>query len=170
MENKKLDTVNICSIKKESIVDGYGFRYVIFTQGCRHNCKGCFNTSTHTFNTGKNMSLSQALQEIKENKLIDGITLSGGDPFEQSEKLVEFARTVKKENLTIWAYTGYTFEELLMDFNKYKLLKEVDVLVDGKFDISLKDETLVFRGSTNQRIIDVQKSLYQNKIILQKMD
>lgn len=160
--------INICSIKRESIVDGYGFRYVIFTQGCKHHCKGCFNPDTHSFDTKKLVDTNELLKEIKDNHMIDGVTLSGGDPFEQSKNLIDFVQKIKKENLTIWAYTGYTFEELLIDFEKYRLLKEIDILVDGKFDINLKDETLVFRGSRNQRVIDVQKALQHNQIVLFK--
>lgn len=167
------DLIKICKIIPDSIVDGLGFRYVIFTQGCKHDCRGCFNPSTHDFNSGVSISSDEILNDLESNlELIKGITLSGGDPFEQSEALVPLVKEIKNKfpQLDIWAYSGYTIDLLINDNNKYLLLKEIDVLVDGKFDIELKDVRLKFKGSTNQRIIDVKKTLETNEIQLYKLE
>ena len=159
--------IRIHDIISESIVDGPGFRYVIFSQGCKHHCKECFNPSTHDFKGGYLKDIDEILNEIKSNEeLLRGVTFSGGDPFEQTKEFTELAKRIRQlnNNLDIWSYTGYTFEQIIKDPDKLNLLKQLDVLVDGRFDINLKDETLFFRGSSNQRIIDVQKSLKNNVI------
>lgn len=155
----------------DSIVDGPGLRMVIWTQGCIHNCKGCHNPQTHILNEGYEVNTSEVIDKIKSLKLQRGITLSGGEPFLQPEALEEVAREAKSRGLDVWAYTGYTFEQLLDKNNKsyfknLNLLRQVDVLVDGKFIEEKRDISLKFRGSSNQRIIDVQKSLNNNKVLL----
>lgn len=157
-------------IQTDSIVDGEGIRTVIWTQGCSHNCEGCHNPKTHSFDDGILMDVDELLKQIDSLEYQDGITLSGGDPFFQVKPCILIAKRAKKNGLNVWAYTGFTFDELIKmkesneDLNE--LLKYIDVIVDGKFDINKKSLNCKFRGSTNQRIIDVQKSLKDNKVIL----
>lgn len=152
-------------ITRDSIVDGPGLRAVIWTQGCRHKCQGCHNPSTHDLNGGFQMEVKDIIEELSDLKLHRGITFSGGDPFEQPNLCLEIARASKDMGLDIWCYTGYTFEELINKRGrKYKegwieFLKHIDVLIDGPFILEKKNLLLKFRGSENQRIIDVKKSL-----------
>lgn len=155
----------------DSIVDGPGLRMVIWTQGCIHNCKGCHNPQTHTLNEGYEVDTEEVIDKIKSLKLQKGITLSGGEPFLQPEALEKVAKEAKSKGLDVWAYTGFTFEQLLDKnnesyFKNLNLLRNVDVLVDGKFIEEKKDISLKFRGSSNQRIIDVGRSLKNNKVFL----
>lgn len=156
-------------LQSDSIVDGEGLRMVIWTQGCSHNCKGCHNQSTHSFDGGYLKDIEELKQEIKSLKNQDGITLSGGDPIFQTDACLEIAKFCQAENLTVWCYTGFTFEQLLTmsetNPNLLELLKNIDVLVDGRFIIEQKSFEVQFRGSKNQRIIDVQKSLKQNETV-----
>jgi anaerobic ribonucleoside-triphosphate reductase activating protein len=147
------DKLRIAGIVDESIVDGPGIRLVVFTQGCRHNCKGCHNKHTHDFNGGYEISIQDIIDRVKSNPLLDGITLSGGDPFEQGKSCSILAKEVKKLGLSIVTYTGYTYEELLERKEAKDLLSSTDILIDGEFDITKKDLTLPFRGSSNQRIL-----------------
>lgn len=161
--------VRLAGIAYESLVNGPGIRRVFFAQGCRHNCKGCFNPSTHCFKGGELRDISVLIHDIKNNPLIQGVTFSGGDPFEQAEAFGHMAYKIKELNLNIWCYTGYTFEYILNNVdNKYwqELLRNIDVLVDGKFEEDKKDQGLRFRGSKNQRIIDVKKSLQYGNITI----
>lgn len=155
--------LRIAGIIKESIVDGPGIRLVVFTQGCRHHCVGCHNPETHSFDSGTFMETDEIIQLIKKNPLLDGITLSGGDPFEQAEACAELAVKVKKLGLNVITYTGYTFEDLVKGFSMKKGWKELihatDLLVDGRFVIEKRNLLLKFKGSENQRIIDVRESL-----------
>lgn len=158
-------------ITYDSIVDGPGLRAVIWTQGCNHNCKGCHNPQTHDTCGGHIVDSLKIISEINKLRLHRGITLSGGEPFMQSEALLDVAKECKNLNLDVWAYTGYTFEDLTDKknpnyFNNINLLRNIDVLVDGRFIETKKDITLRFRGSSNQRIIDVKKSLENKRIHL----
>lgn len=168
--------LKVAGIENNSIVDGEGWRYVIFTQGCSHKCKGCHNEHTWDFNGGREFDEERALEEISNNLLLDGITLSGGDPFFQARDLIQFTKKVKQLGLTVWAYTGFNFEEFLLFRNNCKcdsrineymieLLSYVDVLVDGRFIESKKSMECKYRGSTNQRIIDVKASLKNNEVV-----
>lgn len=155
-------------IVKESITDGLGIRYTIFAQGCKHNCFGCHNPESHSFNGGYTVSIDEIMGEIKESHLIDGITFSGGDPFYQPEAFLELAKRIKNEvgHLSIWAYTGFIYEELIKN-NKYKeLLTYIDVLVDGRYVEGLRSLELKFKGSSNQRLIDVQKTIGSKMVTL----
>lgn len=157
----------------ESIVDGPGLRAVIWTQGCIHNCKDCHNPQTHDLNGGFEIDTDEICTQIQKLKLHKGVTFSGGEPFLQSEALIEVAKKCKNLGLDIWVYTGYSFEQLIdkknpLYFNNINLLRNIDVLVDGKFLYDKKDISLIFRGSSNQRIIDVKKTLEANKICLNK--
>lgn len=154
-----MEQLRIAGIEEESIVDGPGIRMVIFTQGCNHNCIGCHNTETHSFDGGKLIDIEDIINMVKENSLLDGITLSGGDPFEQALECSILARKVKELGLNVVTYSGYTFEDILVDEKFRQLLLQTDILIDGKFNISQKSLMLPFRGSSNQRIIDVKKYL-----------
>lgn len=159
--------IRIAGIVNDSIVDGPGFRLSVFTQGCIHDCLGCHNPKTHDFNGGYDIDTDAILLQAKENILLDGVTLSGGEPFCQAEACAKIARGSKKIGLNVWCYTGYTFEELLEGCKEWhELLREIDVLVDGRFEIEKKSLDCRFRGSSNQRLIDVQASLANGKTIL----
>lgn len=150
-------------LQQDSIVDGDGLRTVIWTQGCSHNCLGCHNPETHDFNGGFELDIEVLKEKLKNTKYQDGITLSGGDPFFQIPACLEIAKYCHTLNLNVWCYTGYTFEQLMMISKKntkvLEFLEQIDVLIDGRFDLSKKSLNVKFRGSTNQRIIDVKKSL-----------
>lgn len=148
----------------DSIVDGEGLRAVLWTQGCSHNCKGCHNPETHDFNKGKEVDTEEVKNLIKALTLQDGITLSGGDPFFQKEACTEIAKYAKSLGLNVWAYTGFLFEDLIKIEGMKELLKNIDVLIDGKFELENKSLNIKFRGSTNQRIINVPKSLKDGKV------
>lgn len=152
--------IRLSGIEKESIVDGPGLRYVLFSQGCIHNCPGCHNPQTHGFTGGETYDLEDLVREIEENPLLSGVTFSGGDPFNQAEAFSVLARMVKGRGLTIWSYTGYTIEELRSSKDPFQsaLLHQVDVLVEGRFVQSLRTLSKPFAGSSNQRIIDLKRS------------
>ena len=156
-------------IQTDSIVDGEGIRTVIWTQGCSHNCKGCHNPETHNFNDGFLVDVEDLKKEILEVPNQDGVTLSGGDPMYQPEAILEIAKFCQSQGLNVWCYTGFTFEELkqISKTNSHmnNLLQNIDVLVDGKFEQEQKSLNLYFKGSKNQRVLDVQESLKQNKPI-----
>ncbi len=164
-----MSRIKLSGIEPESIVDGPGFRFVLFTQGCRHNCEGCHNPQTHDPEGGYFEETDNLIPQIQKNPLIKGITLSGGEPFDQAEALLDFAEKVRALGYSIFAYSGYTFEQLLEGGKTreawIKLLEMCDTLVDGRFEISQRSLELVFRGSRNQRIIDVKKSLEAGKVI-----
>ncbi|NMA64828.1 MAG: anaerobic ribonucleoside-triphosphate reductase activating protein [Clostridiaceae bacterium] len=162
--------IRIAGIINESIVDGPGIRMVVFAQGCKHKCPGCHNPETHSFNGGKLVTVSSILEQAKKNPLLDGITFSGGDPFEQAEAFTILAREAKKLNLNIMTYTGYTYEYLVKNASRHRgwnsLLVETDILVDGKFEWSKKNLLLKFRGSENQRIIDINRTKAENRLVI----
>lgn len=160
--------LRIAGTVNDSIVDGPGIRFTVFTQGCPHNCKGCHNPETHDFNGGKDVDTADLLEKIKANPLLDGVTFSGGEPFMQADILADFAAEIKALGLNIITYTGFTFEELYVNRDKNgwgKLLEATDYLIDGKFEIEKKDWTIKFRGSNNQRYVDCQKSLTEGKVV-----
>ena len=154
--------IRIAGIAPESIVDGKGIRFVIFTQGCPHRCPGCHNPSTHSFNGGTTYDTEDIAKMFESSPLITGITLSGGEPFAQYEACMELAKRAKEANLSVWCYTGYEFWEVIDN----PLMKYIDVLVDGKFDESQKSLDLRFRGSLNQRVINVPKSFEMKETVL----
>ncbi|WP_294196568.1 anaerobic ribonucleoside-triphosphate reductase activating protein [uncultured Clostridium sp.] len=163
-------TVRLAGIAYESLVNGPGMRRVFFAQGCKHNCKGCFNPETHNFDGGEIMDMDELIKDVLDNPLLKGVTFSGGDPIEQAHSFSYMANIFKSSNLNIWCYTGYKFEDLLkkmeLDKSIKDLLNNIDVLVDGKFEINNKKEGLKFKGSSNQRIIDVKKSLESGEIVV----
>ena len=156
--------IRIAGLVPESFVDGDGIRFAIFMQGCRRNCAGCHNPETHDLNGGRLVDTEEIISAIKKNPLLDGITLTGGEPLLQVDAADELARAAKNFGLSVWCYTGCTFEKLPPE--AMSLLENVDVLVDGEFVESLRDLDLQFRGSRNQRIIDVKKTRRQKKIVL----
>ncbi|WP_299995266.1 anaerobic ribonucleoside-triphosphate reductase activating protein [uncultured Clostridium sp.] len=163
-------TVRLAGIAYESLVNGPGMRRVFFAQGCKHNCKGCFNPETHNFDGGEIMDMDKLIKDVLDNPLLKGVTFSGGDPIEQAHSFSYMANIFKSSNLNIWCYTGYKFEDLIkkmeLDKSIKDLLNNIDVLVDGKFEINNKKEGLKFKGSSNQRIIDVKKSLESGEIVV----
>lgn len=161
--------IYLAGVNKASLADGIGIRYTIFCSYCKHHCHNCHNEKYWELCSGKKTNIDDIYNDIVKLDYKPDITFSGGDPFFQAESFYELAKKIKHNtNLTIWCYTGFTFEEILNSENEYykKLLKSVDVLVDGKYIDSLSTKTLPFRGSSNQRIIDVKKSLKENKVIL----
>jgi anaerobic ribonucleoside-triphosphate reductase activating protein len=154
--------VRLSGIAYESLVNGPGMRRVFFSQGCRHNCEGCFNPETHDFNGGENRDMDELIKEVKDNPMLEGVTFSGGDPFERAEEFAYMAKNFKEQGLNIWSYTGYTYEFIMNSLDNRpdweEFLKHIDILVDGRFDQDRMDETIRFRGSSNQRIIDVKES------------
>lgn len=162
--------IRLSGIAYESLSNGPGMRRVLFSQGCLHECVGCFNPSTHSFCDGELKDMGILIDEIKNNPILKGVTFSGGDPLEQAEKFAYMAKKIKKLGLNIWCYTGYTYEYIVENFNNrqgfHELVKNIDVLVDGKFEIHKKNVRLKFRGSSNQRIIDVKASLSSGKVVV----
>ena len=126
---------------------------------------GCHNPESHDVNGGYLKDIEEILKEIDENPLLDGVTLSGGEPMLQVEALIELSKEIKKRNLNIVLYSGYTYEQIINDVNKKRLLELCDMLVDGKFELEKRSLSLLYRGSSNQRLINVQESLKQNRII-----
>lgn len=157
--------IRIAGTASDSIVDGPGLRYTVFTQGCPHHCEGCHNPQTHDFSGGRMADTEDMLEALDENPLLDGITLSGGEPFEQPLACLELARGAKQRGMTVWAYSGYTFEVLCRDNERKKLLEACDVLVDGPFVLSQRSLEVPWRGSRNQRLVDVQASLREGRVV-----
>lgn len=163
--------IRIAGVIKESIVDGPGIRYVIFTQGCPHNCKNCHNPETHNYNGGKKINIDLIINDILKNPLLQGVTISGGDPFVQANEVSKLVSKIKeKTNLNVIIYTGFTYEYLLKNANEQNnylsVLNTADILIDGKFDETLKDSTLLFRGSSNQKSINLKESIKNKKTVL----
>lgn len=158
--------LNISGLKQESLLDGDSMRTVIFFQGCSHGCKGCQNKETHSFNINTLMSIKSLIDYIESDILSDGVTFSGGCPMCQKnlDDLIFFAKEIKKLGKDIWCYCGEKYEEL--NDKQKEFLQYIDVLIDGKFEIENRNINLKFRGSTNQRIIDVKKSLQKKEVVL----
>lgn len=160
-------TLRILDIVEDTMVDGPGFRTSIYCAGCRHACPGCHNPQSWAFNGGKDMTVEQIMRIIEADPYAN-VTFTGGDPMYQAAGFAELARQVhRRTQKDIWCYTGFTFESLIHE-DQRELLGELDVLVDGPYIAAQRDEDLLFRGSRNQRIIDVQASLYSGEIILWK--
>ena len=155
---------------KESITDGPGIRYAVFAQGCPHYCTGCHNPESHSFTDGYLVKEDKLISEILKNPLLDGVTLSGGEPFMQADELAAIAAAVKAKGLNVIVFSGYTYEEILVLAKERKgytaLLQNTDILVDGRFDITRKSMNLRFRGSANQRAIDVPASFKSENVVL----
>ena len=161
-------TLRILDIVEDTMVDGPGFRTSIYCAGCGHACPGCHNPQSWSFGGGRDMTVEELMHDIERDPFTRGVTFSGGDPMYQAAGFAELARAIhQRTNKDIWCYTGFTFESLIHD-DQRELLSELDVLVDGPFIQSLRDESLCFRGSSNQRLIDVQASLYSGETVLWK--
>jgi anaerobic ribonucleoside-triphosphate reductase activating protein len=163
-----MQTIQLFGAADDSIVDGPGIRFAIFVQGCAHNCEGCHNPGALPFKGGGAVTVDDLWRRIKGNPLISGITLSGGEPFEQPEPLLELARRARAQGLNVWVYSGYRYEELLAGTpsdSARELLAACDVLVDGRYIAAQASYALKWRGSANQRIIDVAASLAAGEVI-----
>ena len=154
--------IRVCGIEPESIVDGPGFRYVLFVQGCPHHCKGCHNPESWDPAGGYDMTVRDIVDEVKARPNIKGVTFSGGEPFEQARALVDLARYLIGMGISVMSYSGYTLEELEEkaehDSAVGELLGMIDILVDGRYEEKLRNLTLVYCGSENQRVIDMKKT------------
>ena len=163
--------MNMAGFYDESISNGTGWRAVLFVSGCPHGCPGCHNKAAQNYNYGEKFNKEEIINRIKDNSILKGITISGGEPLckENMPEVLDFIKTVRKEkpNFNVWCYTGYTMEELVNRHDEItnNCLKEIDVLVDGEFVEAKKDPNLKFRGSSNQRILDVQKCIQEHSII-----
>ena len=154
-----MELLRIIGIYPETISDGYGLRYAIYFAGCAHRCPGCHNPESHDPRRGEPLTVERAetiCAAIAANPILDGVTLSGGDPLLQPEAMAAFLRLLKERTgQNVWCYTGYTLEECLADPARRECLRWIDTLVDGRYVEALRDLSLDFRGSSNQRIIDV---------------
>jgi anaerobic ribonucleoside-triphosphate reductase activating protein len=161
--------LKLAGIVKESVVDGPGIRMAVFVQGCPHHCPGCHNPTSHDPDGGFESTTENLLLQLKENHLASGITFSGGEPFDQAEAVALLAAEVKLLGKSVVTYTGYAFEHLMglgkQNIAVAKLLENTDILVDGPYMESQRDISLAFRGSANQRLIDVPETLRQGKIV-----
>ena len=168
--NDTAKTIRIFGVVSDSIVDGAGYRTAIFTQGCPHHCEGCHNPASHDLSGGTEWTLEDVEKKFTGNPLLDGITLSGGEPFLQPIPCAELARRAHGQGLTVWTFSGYAYEELLRRGEKdeaiHALLNETDVLVDGPFLLAERSLDLLYCGSRNQRVIDMQKTREKGEVVL----
>lgn len=163
---------NYAQIRKYDVANGFGIRVSIFCTGCTHKCPGCFNELYQDFNYGEKWTQAQTdlVVEYMKDPAVKGLTLLGGEPF-QNTWLVDVIREVKKQTgKEIWAYSGYIYDKLIQDEDRLEMLKECDILIDGPFIQELKDLKLRFRGSSNQRVIDVQKTLESGEVVVLDID
>ena len=167
--NQKL---RIAGTVNDSIVDGPGIRYTIFTQGCPHHCPGCHNPQTHVFAGGQDADVETILDEIFKNPILSGVTFSGGEPFCQAEALVPIAEAIKEKGKHLMIYTGYLLEHLqkMENAGVQRLLELADVIVDGPFILAEKNLTLSYRGSENQRVIDMVKTRKSGEVVLYRSE
>ena len=167
--NQKL---RIAGTVNDSIVDGPGIRYTIFTQGCPHHCLGCHNPQTHDFAGGQDADVEKILEEIFNNPILSGVTFSGGEPFCQAEALLPIAEAIKKKGKHLMIYTGYLLEHLqkMENAGVQRLLELADVIVDGPFILAEKNLTLSYRGSENQRVIDMVKTRKSGEVVLYRSE
>ncbi|MBR2300436.1 MAG: anaerobic ribonucleoside-triphosphate reductase activating protein [Bacteroidaceae bacterium] len=158
--------LSILEILEDTTVDGPGFRTAIYAAGCPNACVGCHNPQSWDIANGHTMSTQEILEIVLADPFAD-VTFTGGDPMFQPEGFAELAKAIKVcSNKNIWCYTGFTFENIIRNERLRALLQFVDVLVDGPFVQSLRDESLLFRGSSNQRLIDVRRSLEKGEVVL----
>lgn len=161
--------IRLAGMVGDSIVDGPGLRFTLFVQGCPHRCEGCHNPETHDFSAGRDADADKIYAKIRKNPMIKGVTFSGGEPFCQAAALAYLAEKLKTDGYHLLSFTGFTFEQLLKmsesDEGVKKLLPLLDVIIDGKFDISQRSLDLKYKGSRNQRTLDVPKSLAAGKAV-----
>lgn len=160
--------MKIYGLVQDSIVDGPGFRFSCFVQGCPHRCPGCHNPDSHDPSGGTDMTVDEVILKMLSNPLTDGLTLSGGEPFAQAGDCLTIAKAAHKHGLNVWAYSGWTYDDLLTEGtdDQKALLQELDVLIDGPFVLEQRSLSLIWRGSSNQRIIDVKASLAAGEVVL----
>lgn len=159
--------VQVSGVINNSFVNGEGIRVVIFLSGCYFNCPECHNKDIQDPNYGNSMEIDEVMDIIKNNiPIIDGITLSGGEPTLQWEQSLEIIKRSKELGLNVWMYTGDVYENLIKDSNKRQLIENADIIVDGRFEKDKVSNELIYRGSSNQRIIDCKKSIESNSIVL----
>ena len=155
--------MRIAGLVQDSIVDGPGLRYAVYTQGCGYECDGCHNPGTWDYKGGNEIKLRDIINDMLSNPLTDGLTLSGGEPLDQAADCAGLAAVARKNGLNVWVFSGKTFEEILKEAKTDKdvlnLLEQTDVLVDGRFILKERTLSLKWRGSKNQRVLDIQKSL-----------
>lgn len=158
--------LDLSGIVSDSIVDGPGIRTTVFSQGCPHHCKGCHNPETWAFGCGTKMPAETIAEIVKSNPLCRGVTFSGGEPFSQAAGFAKLAALLKEQGYEVASYSGFTFEELLEGTeDQRRLLETIDILIDGRFVLEEKSLEIAFRGSRNQRILDVPKSLSAGKAV-----
>ena len=158
--------ISVLKIIEDTTVDGPGFRTAIYCAGCTNHCPGCHNPESWDINNGKEMTTEEILKKILTDHFAD-VTFTGGDPMFQPEGFTELAKAIKANSQkTIWCYSGYTFEEIVKNEKRKELLGYIDILVDGRFVQELKDESLYFRGSSNQRLIEVKASLAKGEAVI----
>ena len=165
--------MRIAGTIKHSLVNGPGIRFVVFFQGCIHHCKGCQNMDTWDPSGGEFIEPDELIEMIRSTKHLDGVTLSGGDPFMQAQSAAYVAKACHDMGLSVWCYTGYTYEEIMegkAPEGAVELLEETDVLVDGRFEQERRNLMLNFRGSENQRIIDMKKSRAEGCVVLSDLN
>ncbi|OWZ84542.1 4Fe-4S cluster-binding domain-containing protein [Natranaerobius trueperi] len=163
------ETIRVAGVIPECVVNAPGgISYVIFAQGCKHNCPGCHNPETHDFNGGREWKVKDLLIDIEKYPLSNIVAFTGGDAFFQPNSFYELAKKLKEKQYTLVAYSGFYFEELIKDGARKKLLYEIDILIDGPFLQKQKDRNLNYRGSRNQRILDVKKSIEENQAVIMK--
>lgn len=160
--------MRIANTIQDSIVDGPGLRFTVFTQGCPHRCPGCHNPETHDPSGGREVTVAELAERMASNPATRGLTLSGGDPFLQAAECAQLARLAHRQGRDVWVYTGYIYEDLITIGNQdwLALLAETDVLVDGPFVEGLKSYAALFRGSSNQRLIDLDRTRREGGVVL----
>ena len=160
--------IRLAGIEPESIVDGPGYRLAVFVQGCLHGCPGCHNPRTHDFSGGTLRDTDEIIALLGKDPLVRGVTLTGGEPMMQAAALCRLAKAAKARGMSVWCYTGYTLEELLAqeDPDRMRLLGMIDVLVDGRYVAHERSLDLLYRGSRNQRLIDVRLTLKSGEVRL----
>ena len=165
----KGNTILLMDVLEDTVVDGPGFRTVIYAAGCRHACPGCHNPQSWNMGNGHPVEVDTLVRQVLDDPFAD-VTFSGGDPLLQVEAFTALARQIKKQSRkTIWCYTGYRYETVVQSPRLFMLLPHIDVLVDGRFEQKLHDDKLLFRGSSNQRIIDVKASLAAKTVVGYRM-
>lgn len=152
-------TIRIAGIVNDSITDGPGLRLTVFTQGCPHACPGCHNPQTHAMDGGYDITLAEIFAQVRHNPLLSGITLSGGEPFLQARELAVLAEAARNYGYNVIVYTGFTWAELLKRPDALSLIRHSDYVIDGRFVQALMSYELEFKGSSNQRIIDIARSM-----------
>ena len=160
--------IRLAGVEPESIVDGPGYRLTVFAQGCPHRCPGCHNPQTHDPSGGALKDTQEIIALLGQNPLVRGVTLSGGEPMAQAAAMADIAQAARERGMSVWCYTGYTLEELLSrnDPEQMRLLHLTDVLVDGPFIARERSLELLYRGSRNQRLIDVPRTLAGGEVCL----